>query len=322
MMKRNKIISIVVLSVTILACGFVGWLLIKAIMDRNEAERQRNNDFTALKKIYAAKVFPSPENIERTVQDQKDLENWLKETAVLLHKGDIPESSLSPATFKQKLQASVRQLSNQPGIRKGKVVMPDFHFGFEQYLGESDALPKSEHVQRLTKQLSMIELISGELFAAKILALDTVGREVFETETPEVEEDTGSTSRRRRDRNKPSDSAQNAAPAAVARLQIPDGLVGKERFTFEFTATAEAFVDVLNKLAATDLFVVVAESTFQKTDDQLKAMETKPGVGMEESGLKKDHAKLSYAERTVTHPRTDPPVKVKLVIDVYTFEGV
>ncbi len=322
MMKRSKIISIVVLSATLLACGFFGWLLIRAVIDKSAAEKERNADFSQLTQIYNGKVFPSRENIERIQEDQKELEQWLEATAELLHRGDVPESSLTPATFKQKLQDSVRVLSRQPGMRRGRVVAADFYFGFAQYLGESAALPEMEHVSRLDRQLSMIELISRELYEANILALDSVGREVFDTVST-VAEEPESARRPPRRRGQPGDAAapQAARKSSSAQLDIPDGMVSKERFTFEFTATPEAYVSALNRLAAMDLFVVVAESSFQKTGDQLKATEEKPKSPADGS-QQKEHAQKSYAERTVTNPKLDPPVSVKLVVDVYTFEGV
>jgi hypothetical protein len=322
MMKRSKIISIIVLSVTVLSCGFVGWLLIKAVVDKNAAERARNDDFSQLTKIYRGKVFPSRENIEQIKEDQKELEQWLATTAELLHRGDLPESSLTPATFKQKLQAAVRQLSRQPGIRRGRVVAQGFNFGFDQYLGESDSLPDKDHVARLDRQLGMIELVSQELYAAQILALDSVGREVFDVASAVAEEpESGRRPNRRRAPAGGAETQPTDKKFAAAQLDIPDGMVSKERFTFEFTATPEAYIAALNRLAAMDLFVVVAESSFQKTGDQLKVMDEKP-KSLEDGSQQKEHAQKSYAERTVTNPKLDPPVSVKLVVDVYTFEGV
>lgn len=325
-MKRNKLIFIIFLVVAVLACGAVGWLLIKSIMSKSEAYNQRNDDYARVKKIYRAKVFPSRENIERVKEHQKELETWLTTVGEQLHKGDLPEETLTPATFKQNLQNTVRALSRQPGIRKGKVVNPDFYFGFDQYLGESNQLPKREDVPRLTTQLRMIEMISRELYSARILSLDLIKREAFDdvaalaAENPKRE---NRPSRRRRNRPSSHSEQQAEQPTTVAKqVHIPKGLVEKESFTFEFTATSEAFVAALNKLSSMDMFVVIVENSFTKTADQLKKLEEKPKTGLEDGAAVKSLAEMSHAERTITNPNQDPPVSVKLVIDVYTFKGV
>jgi hypothetical protein len=323
MMKRNKLILIILLVVAVLACGAVGWLLIQSIISKTAAYNQRNDDYAKVKKIYRAKVFPNPENIDRVKEQQKELEAWLASVGEQLHKGDLPDENLTPATFKQNLQKTVRSLSRQPGIRNGSVVKQDFHFGFDQYLGESNQLPKREDVARLTTQLGMIETISRELYSAKILSLDAIKRDAFDDAAVVTEEEPNRDDRRRRNRP-PSNSGQKVEqPQSVAKqVHIPDGLVEKESFTFEFTATAESYVAALNKLSSMDMFVVIVESTFAKTGDQLKKLDEKPKSGIEDAVDKKKLSDMSHAERAVTNPSQDHPVSARLVIDVYTFKGV
>lgn len=182
-MKRNKIILIASLAITVVVCAFVGWLLITTALEKKAAYDQRNSAFEGLTRIYNAKVFPDKENIARTKENQAELEGWLTSVSNLLHKGDLPHEELTPAAFKQRLQTAVRKLSSEPGMVKGKIVMPDFHFGFGQYLGESDSLPQSVHVPRLNAQLCIIEKICNELFAAKIHSIESITRENFESST-------------------------------------------------------------------------------------------------------------------------------------------
>lgn len=322
-MKRNKIILIIVLAVAVLACGAVSWLLIKSIRDKSAAKEQRDSDFAALTKIYKNKVFPSPENIERVKADQKDLEEWLGSISEQLHKGDFPEVKLTSATFKQRLQGTVRELSKQPGIKNGKVVSADFHFGFDQYLGESNKLPKPGDVPRMTIQLDMIDQVCKQLFDAKILSLDAIQREAFDSVAvaEQPQQSRAPSRRRRRPSNK---NRQRNAPQRTTvanQVQIPDGLVTKEEFTFEFTATPEAFVAALNELSSMDLFVVIAECSFAKTGDQLEKMVQKPKTGVDGVAVKK-LSDMDRYERTITDPASDPPVSVKLVLNVYSFKGV
>jgi hypothetical protein len=310
-------------------CLGAGGFLFSAMLARGAAAEQRNEAYAELQKIYAAKVFPSEENIARFAEDQKALEAWLQTAAGLVHKGDLHIETNSPAVFKQSLQATVRKLSSQPGAVKGKVVEAGFKFGFDKYLGDSASLPDKENVWRLTQQLTVIERICQELYAANILGLESVQREAFDEEKEaQPQEEQGSGRRRRRDRQ-----PDRSAPAAAAAVSGAGEFHSKQRFSFTFQARPAAFVEALNRLAAMEMFVVVFDVEFRKTDDPLmkydarkKEKESKAAaaaaLGGSAPAAPADPATVPHVERIVTDPELEPPVSVKLDIDVYSFEGV
>ncbi|MFA7172575.1 MAG: Amuc_1100 family pilus-like protein [Kiritimatiellia bacterium] len=316
-MKRNKIILSVSLAITVAVCAFVGWLLVTTALEKKAAYDQRNSAFEGLTRIYSAKVFPDTENIERTKENQAELEGWLTSVSNLLHKGDLPHEELTPAAFKQRLQSAVRKLSSESGMKKGKIVLPGFHFGFDQYLGESDSLPRSVHVPRLNAQLRIIERICNELFLAKIHSIESITRENFESAAAQEQtrpESTGG--RRRRSSSGTSESAEVTVEPASEYFE-------KQRFTFEFIAAQASFVEALNKLASTEMFIVVAETSFVKTGDPLQRLNIGGSSKTEDEGAeKKNPATMTHVERMITNPDIDPPIKVTLVIDVYSFKGV
>ncbi len=319
MMKRNRIVLIAVLASTALVCAFVGWLLVSAALEKKAAYDSRNQSFEALTRIYKAKVFPDTQNIERTRANQAELLGWLASVSNLLHQGDLPAEELTPAAFKQSLQASVRNLSKEPGTKSGRIVLPTFHFGFDQYLGESDSLPQQAHVPRLTAQLRIIEKICKELYAAKIHSIESIQRENFEVAALQPQEQPQNTGGRRRRSTSESSGESESAAAEVPASDYFE----KQQFTFEFVATPASFVEALNGLASTDLFMVVAETSFVKTGDQLQGLIAGAGKKPTEDGVApKDPATLTHVERMITNPDIDPPVKVTLVIDVYSFKGV
>jgi hypothetical protein len=330
-MKRQQIIWIIVGALMAIVCAGAAWLLFSAMGVKSEAEEARSQKYAELQKIYGAKVFPNDENIARVKEDEKALLSWLGSVSNLVHKGDLSIEKETPPGFKQLLQNTVRALSATPGTAaNGKIVASGFSFGFDKYLGESDSLPAKENVDRLTYQLKVIELICNELYAAKILSLDSVVRETFEeaqsAEQKPKDEPRRPTNRRnnRRDREATA-SAHVEKPAA---LPTASGLFEKQRFTFVFKARPDAFVGVLNRLAAMDQFVVIAEAEFHKTEDPLMKREAdnakKKSNPAESNALggTVDPATVPHAERIVTDPELDPPVSVKLDIDVYSFEGV
>ena len=301
-------------------CLVAGWFMFSAMGAKNEAAEARNEAYKALQGIYGSKVFPSDENIARVKQDEKALEGWLVAASNLVHKGDLAVEKETPPSFKQKLQKTVRSLSAVPGAINGKMVASGFNFGFDKYLGESDSLPDKEHVWRLTQQLAMIEKICKELYAAKIMALERVERETFEDQTSalKTQEESGRGNKRRH-RDEPA--ARTTKVAVAGQSGQTSGYYSKQRFTFAFKARPDAFVEALNRLAAMDLFVVVAETEFRKADDPLTKREAKK-KDKEATAAVVDPATIPHAERIVTDPELDPPVSVKLDIDVFSFEGV
>jgi hypothetical protein len=322
-MKRQQIILIVCGILLAAVCAAAGWFLFDAVVAKNAAAGERDQAYGELHGIYQAKVFPNKENIARVTEDQKTLEAWLATASNLVHRGDLQVDKKTPTSFKQALQATVRELSAQPGTLQGKMVAPGFNFGFDQYLGQSDSLPASEHVDRLTAQLTVIEKICKELYAANVLSLKTVSREVFDSgkKGENEQQENRPKDRRRSDRDSGSPAAAKAAKTEASAY------CSKQRFTFEFQARPAAFIDALNRLAQMELFTVVASVEVGKSADSLAAYNAKPsGAGATaKDGTKAvevDLAKVPHGERIVTNPELEPPVDVKLDIDVYSFEGV
>jgi len=332
-MKRQQIILIVCGALVAVVCLVAGWFLFSAMMKKGAAADARNEAYGELKNIYTSKVFPNEANIERVKEDQKAIEAWLGTVSNLVHKGDLQIDKETPTGFKQLLLDTVRALSAQPGSVGGKVVPAGFFFGFDKYLGESASLPAPEHVDRLTRQLKIIEKICRELYAAKILSIESVARETFEegSAADKAQDDSSSRPKRRGNKKEKDDAARGGNKAvavkhAASTAQTGD-LYSKQRFTFVFKARPEAFVEALNRLAAMDLFVVVAETEFHKSDDPLTKREAtkkakESSAANAAAAAPVDPASVPQSERIVTDPGLEPPVSVKIDVDVFSFEGV
>ena len=322
-MKRQQIILFVCGVLLAVVCAVAGWFLFTAVTAKNEAKGKRDQSYEALQAIYRAKVFPNETNIVQVAEDQKTLEAWLATASNLVHTGDRRLEALSPSRFKDQLTATVRKLSDHPGVVNGKIAAADFNFGFDQYLGgQVSVLPDEADVPRLNVQLVIIEQICEELVAADVLALKTVTREIFETAKAEGGEGQNAPSgRRRRDRGEPG------APAAKSAAADTSEFYSKQSFTFEFQARPTALVDALNRLAKMALFCTVAELEVVKSADSLAAYNTKKsgagGAGARDGAKEEeDLSTVPHEKRVVTRPELEPPVNVKLVVDVYSFEGV
>ena len=321
-MKRQHLVLLIVGGLITAACIGTGWFLVSAMLAKTAAVEKRNTAYAAVERIYNAKVFPNDETIVRVKEDEKAIDNWLQAASKLVHAGDLAIEPKSPTGFKQSLQATVRELSSLSGSVNGKIVPSGFHFGFDKFLGESDSLPASEHVAILDRQLVIIDRLCHELHAAKVLEIKAVQRETFDvvSQDPAEQRREPTTSRRRRSRD--ADEATPKKQTVTPESQ----LFSKQRFSFEFIARPAAFIHALNRLAAVDLFVVVAEVEFKKTSDPFARQETlKRGdtsATDNEPVQKIDPARVPHAQRIVTDPDLDAPVSVKIDVDVYSFEGV
>lgn len=332
-MNRQLTILAVCGGVVLLLCCGVGFFLFTARSGKNAMRGERDRKTTELERIYAADVFPSEANIARYGEDAEAVAEWRVAASNLFRKGALrADETFSPSRFKQHLMESVRHLNAQfrTPAEKGSQdrAARRYGFDFDRYLG--DILPAAGDVPRLSRQLEMIRLLCAGLHEVGVKEITGVEREKFDRaeEKPSGGEEE-QPRRRRRDRRRPK--AGNAGPASGRPSAKP--YAGKERFVLSFKARPDVLIGSLNRLAAMDLFAVVAEVEIGKLD-----AEGRPG------DMLKDFIKRRLAEakaeaegragaegpqasaqdgppvrRVVTDPELDPPSAVKLVVDVYTF---
>jgi hypothetical protein len=112
-------------------------------------------------------VFPNDENIKRVKEDEKALAAWLVFRVQRVHKGDLSVGQRVAHRFLRNCCSTRcgRCPISRAGSRKGRA--SGFNFGFDRYLGESVTLPSADQVDRLTRQLFLIETICKELYACQ-----------------------------------------------------------------------------------------------------------------------------------------------------------
>lgn len=313
-MNRQTIIlgggGIVVLA----ACLTMGYFLVKAVSERNEALNGRNNSREQLNSIHRAKVFPSDENIALLKKDQQNLEEWWQDATGKLSRTSLDFTRQTPLAFKETLQDTVRTLAAAPGGgAQGRMVRPDFYFGFSEYLGQSEILPPEEYVDQLAEQLAIIKAICEELYAAQIVSLTDVKREVKEEAQAGQDGAERATGTRRTRRGRGTSAAPEVAVAAPGAEYF-----SSQRFMFEFRARPAAFITALNNLAKMGLFCTVATVDVHRDKDLLHDFQQQKG-SKKEAQAEVELAAKTHGERIKTDPELEPPLTVKLEIDVYKF---
>lgn len=328
MINRQQGIVIGVGAVLGVACLVLGALFFMALSTSSGAAEQRDQAYEQLKALYQAKVFPSDANIKRIKEDQVVLEAWATEASNVLSRAAIRVEDLSPVRFKQELQQTVRELVAEKSPA-GKFVTPDFKFGFDRYM-DSDSLPQKSDVAQLAQQLKLIHLVVRELFASNIGKLTVVERDVFEADAADKKSGSSSATPRRSAAaaaRRPGQTPATGAAAAETDAMSPvlSTMLTRQKFTFGFQAKPSALIAALNRLAAMDAFLVVSGVEFIKAEDSILIAEQRK----KEAAKAAEEAKTSAAsvtappgDRTVTDPGREPPLNVKLSVDVYLFKGV
>ena len=313
------------------ACLVIGVLFFMALSTSGEAEEKRDSAYDQLKSLYESKIFPSEKNIARIKEDKVVLEAWAMEVSNLLAKASVKVDDLTPVRFKQELQKTVRDLVVEKSPSGKNFVASDFMFGFDRYLGNSDSLPQSGDVAQLAQQLQLIRLVVRELYAANIVKLTSVDRDVFEADASEKRQGPSTTASRRpasasrRPGQNPNSNAGAAAVVSDAMNPALSALLIRQKFVFGFQAKPSALTGALNRLAAMEAFVVVSGVEFSKAEDSILLSEQRKkevAKAAEEVKTTPAPAAASARDRIVTDPEREPPMTVKLSVDVYLFKGV
>jgi len=316
-MKRKQIIVVAVSAGVALFCAWSVWRLVREMTDAAAAEQQRNAARSQLEGMFQLKPFPSEANRKRAMDDSAKMKAWIDSLGALLVDAQAP-TSLSPQLFMQNLWEKMNELAQLPSGGGARLAPDDFAFGFDRYRRVADGrAPEPEDVPRLSLQLKMIDRICRELSAAGVLSLTSIQRDQFEVRGAKPADDLPDTGRGR-----PGRRPQKTAVPAPSKGAVPVERSVRHRFTFEFTARQNAVCEVLNRLAAMELFVVVSDVAIRKSADDLKMAPV--AVAADGAGGKETPRSntLDAMQRVVAGPLIDPPLNVRIDLDVHVFEGV
>ena len=154
---KVKMVGFTALGVWVLLAGGLGYLAYDAVSSRTEAEETLEEENAAFRRFNDASVFPSTASIDSVKSNEMAWGAWYDAAFALAERGGRELPAETPPVFKQRLQSTVRRLQELPGEKDGKLSAPTFFFGFEKYLGETDALPQADNIPLLAAQLDFIE---------------------------------------------------------------------------------------------------------------------------------------------------------------------
>lgn len=198
--------------------------------------------------------FPSQENVERARENLDELREYAGVLRTALQTGQMNPEKMERAEFPPLAERVLRGLWEVAD--DNKVQVPEnFAFGFRRYI-EGD-IPAAQHIPRLVAQLRTVDALCRLLFSARISALRDITREEFDLQAVREEPEEDARTRRRR-----RPARREAEQETVEARGKSTDLYDVESFTLTFRARENALWDLLNKMASSDMFVVVTSIEF------------------------------------------------------------
>ena len=294
---KIKKIGYVSLGVWVLLAGVLGYTAYDASSVRAEAEETLQSENDAFNRFYNAPVFPSAASIASVKSNEMAWSIWYDTAFSLAGRGDKDMPVETPPVFKQRLQTTVRRLQSLNGEVAGKLSQPTFYFGFEKFLGETDALPQADEIPLLATQLDFIESFAELLAESGVMEVKSLVR-----------------------------VPQNPDDEECARHLD---------YKVTFAARPSGIVKAVNALANSIRFTAVTGFSFRETADSISPRLASDGKKEESAGGRRgrrgrrgapveEEPKVDESRkenRVVTDPSANAVFEVSMTVKVYDFRA-
>ena len=252
-LSKNQIVMLSIGGVALVASLALGYLAFSAYSAKSEASENAERDSAAVRSLLGAAISPDASSVAAVNKNRDSLAGWTEAAISTASAGDRAlATDVNEAAFKQKLVDEARALSELPGGVGGKIVKPDFSFGFPDFV-TGDKLPEKEKLPQLQRQWADIRTLVETLQACGIVELVRI--EPTLVKQPAVEEQQPKETKRRNRRRKADEEAK---PAYT-----------EEKYAIDFRAKPAALVKVVNALATSQRFIVVESLDFARESDMI-----------------------------------------------------
>jgi len=323
-MNKSQIILAAIGGTAVVGALALGYFIWDAASAKDERVETLEDSVTAAKNLIK-KLPVKPEKAELAVYGEncKAYDGWRADAEKIAAQGDLVYESTTPAVFKTAIVAEARKIGDMPGCFGGKLVKPDFHFGFKDYI-TGGALPPGDEaslkrLQREWDDVSSVLKTIAECGGADA-GIEDVRMGKSKAAAEEEEQPQSNKKRKAKKGGKAKAEGQEEGEAAAAGPAIT-------AFTVDFRTRPSGLVKALNAFATGTRFVVVESCTFVRERDALaetlggdakKAEQTsgrKRGRKQQAAEEKKEEVKSGMA----TDPAHAPLLKVSMAFSVYDF---
>ncbi len=252
-LSKNQIVMLSIGGVALVASLAFGYLAFSAYSAKSEASENAERDSSAVRSLLGAAISPDASSVAAVNKNRDALAGWTEAAVSAASAGDRAlATDVNEAAFKQKLVDEARALSELPGGVNGKIVKPDFAFGFPDFV-TGDKLPEKEKLPQLQRQWADIRTMVETLQACGIVELVRI--EPTLVKQPTVAEQQPKETKKKKRKKKADEEAK---PAYT-----------EERYAIDFRAKPAALVKVVNALATSQRFIVVESLDFTRESDMI-----------------------------------------------------
>ena len=253
-LSKNQIVMLAIGGVALVASAVLGYLAFSAYSAKSEAADASESDSAAVRALLGAAISPDTASIAAVKKNSDALAGWTEAALSTASAGDrAVEADVNEAAFKQKLVDEARALSSLPGGVEGKIVKPDFAFGFPDFV-TGDKLPEKEKLPQLQRQWADIRTIVESLAGCGIVEIARIEPILAKQPQAGEQQKDAKTNRRQRRRK----DAEEVKPAYT-----------EEKYAIDFRAKPAALVKVVNAFATSQRFLVVETLDFAREGDMI-----------------------------------------------------
>ncbi len=319
--SKNQTIMIAIGGVSFVAVAALGYLSFAAFSSKGEAEEECEMSVSTIQRLLRADVSPDKESVLAYKKNANTLSGWSDAAIATASVGDrATRMDVNAAAFKQKLVDEARALSQLEGAVDGKIVKPDFTFGFPDYV-TGDKIPEDARLPQLQRQWGDISLVFSKLQACGVAEIVAIAPDIQSAATPEAD---GGTRKSRTRKGKKKAEQDEEKPAYTV-----------EKYTVDFRAKPAALVKAINAFATSERFVIIDSFSFAREADMIGAAlgEEDKSEAKKQTGRRRRRRSAGFAEEAaeaeakeksvgkgvVNDPVKEAPFLVKMVVSVYDF---
>ena len=305
-MNSNKKIALIAGGVILLLLFvFAGVMLFRGIRQFGTAEKNLASARSQLNSFYKRDPFPVGKNVATVRKNSEMMDEWLQDIVDVAKRKQVdPAETRSPSVFINML-AKIRNGLQAKAKHEGIGVSEEFGFGFDRYVAGQPAT--ADHVPRLIQQLLIVNEICGILIDEKVKDISMITREQFEGVS--LSSSTGArrvvrrrpTVRRTGGEGSPARNLRRAAELAAGAADTTAGqfddesTYAKMKFSFDFSAREANVLNILNRIAQNEMFIVITAVDIESTTP--------------EAAVTSDEKKDSRAQGRTTVPRRSGQLK-------------
>lgn len=315
--SKNQIVMLSIGGVALVASLGLGYLAYDAWATKSELADEIESESSSVRSLLRADVSPDKASVVDIGKNRAKVSGWCEAALSVAAAGDrMFPTNVNPTAVKEKIVAEARELSKLPGDVDGKIVKPDFGFGFPEFV-TGDKIPERARLGQIQRQwydVSLLVRTLSDCGAAEVT-------EVKAAPPPKVQEEDPKAARKRRNARKDAEEKP---------------VYTSERYELEFRADGPALAKAVNAIATSERFFVIDSLDFHRKEDPLasalggddkkkdgaqsaRSVRRRRSEADEEAAAAKAKEEKKKKNGPICGPGTMPPFIVKAVVVSYDF---